>query len=73
MKITPQQCRMARAALQIGVRALADKAKVSPGTVSRFEAGQGEAITATVAAIRRALEAEGIIFTENGVETTPRA
>lgn len=60
------QCRMARAALQLGVRELAIAADVSPTTVTRFE--QGEALyPRTVEAIRRALEAAGVEFiAENG-------
>src|SRR5438270_501403 len=34
------QCRMARAALQIGIRDIAKMAKVAPGTISRLEAGE---------------------------------
>jgi transcriptional regulator with XRE-family HTH domain len=57
---------MARAALQIGVRDLADMAKVSPSTVARFEAGE-ELKERTVEAMRAALESAGIEFiAENG-------
>jgi transcriptional regulator with XRE-family HTH domain len=56
------QCRMARAALQLGVRELAAKAKVSPATIVRFEAS-GELRERTVDAIRAALEAAGVEFT----------
>nr|WP_206605818.1 helix-turn-helix transcriptional regulator [Rhodoblastus sphagnicola] len=60
------QCRMARAALQIGVRELAEAAKVSPSTVARLEAGE-ELKPRTVDAIRAALEATGVEFIpENG-------
>jgi transcriptional regulator with XRE-family HTH domain len=60
------QCRMARSALGIGVRELASLAQVSPTTVSRIEAGD-ELKPRTVAAIRQALEAAGVIFIdENG-------
>ena len=64
--ITPAQCRMARAALELGVRDLATAAKVSTNTITRFEGG--EALRGrTVAAIRAALEAAGIAFiAENG-------
>ena len=55
------QCRMARAALQIGVRELAAMAKVAPGTITRLEAGD-ELKERTVEAIQRALEAAGIEF-----------
>jgi hypothetical protein len=56
------QCRMARAALQLGVRELAAKAKVSPATIVRFEASE-ELRERTVDAIRTALEAAGVEFT----------
>ena len=62
----PSQCRMARAALQIGVRDLANMAKVSPSTVARFEAGE-ELKERTVEAMRAALESAGVEFiAENG-------
>lgn len=57
------QCRMARSALQLGVRELADAAQVSPTTIVRFEGGT-EIKPRTVAAIRGALEAAGVIFVE---------
>ncbi len=60
------QCKMARVALGIGVRELAELAQVAPATVSRLEAGE-ELKPRTVAAIRTALEAAGVIFVdENG-------
>jgi transcriptional regulator with XRE-family HTH domain len=54
---------MARAALQLGVRDLAEAAGVSPTTVTRLE--RGDALyERTVAAIRAALEAAGVEFIE---------
>lgn len=59
--MTPAQCRMARAALNIGVRELAEAAKVSTNTVTRLEAG--EALKPrTIEAMQRALEAAGVEF-----------
>lgn len=60
------QCRMARAALRLGVRELAETARVSPTTVSKLE--RGEALhPRTVEAIRAVLEAAGVEFIpENG-------
>lgn len=55
------QCKMARAALGFGVRDLAQKAEVSPNTVARLERGE-ELRPGTVAAIRAALEAAGVVF-----------
>jgi transcriptional regulator with XRE-family HTH domain len=60
------QCKMARAALGIGVRELADKAKVSPDTIARLERGE-ELRERSIDAIRAALEAAGVVFIpENG-------
>jgi transcriptional regulator with XRE-family HTH domain len=53
---------MARAALGLGVRELAVAAKVSTDTVARFERGD-ELKERTVDAIRQALEAAGVEFT----------
>ena len=65
--ITPAQCRMARAALEIGVRDLAKLAGVSAMTVTRFENGHSQGYPETLEAIRAALEAAGVIFVaENG-------
>lgn len=62
----PVQCKMARVALGLGVRELAEIAQVAPATVSRLEAGE-ELKPRTVAAIRAALEAAGVEFIpENG-------
>lgn len=60
------QCRMARAALGLGVRDLAAAAEVSPTTITRLE--RGEALfPRTVQSIRAALEAAGVEFiAENG-------
>jgi transcriptional regulator with XRE-family HTH domain len=64
--IDATQCKMARAALGLGVRELAAVAKVSPDTVARFERGE-ELRERTVDALRGALEAAGAEFiSENG-------
>lgn len=55
------QCRMARAALQIGVRDLAEAANVSPTTITKLERGE-TLYPRTVESIRTALEAAGVIF-----------
>lgn len=60
------QCRMARAALGLGVRELAKMADVSPNTVARLERGE-DMRESTVDTIRAALEAAGVDFiAENG-------
>ncbi|WP_208647050.1 helix-turn-helix domain-containing protein [Mesorhizobium kowhaii] len=60
------QCKMARAAIGLGVRELALKADVSPNTIARLE--RGEAMReSTVEAVQRALETAGVEFIpENG-------
>jgi transcriptional regulator with XRE-family HTH domain len=62
MIFLPVQCRMARAALGLGVRELAAAAKVSIDTVARFERGD-ELKERTIDALQRALEAAGVEFT----------
>lgn len=58
---------MARAAVDWGVRDLAREARVGVATVTRFENGQVIPNPSTLAAIRTALEAAGVIFIqENG-------
>ena len=60
------QCKMARAALGLGVRELADMAKVSPDTIARLERGDSLR-ERTVADIRATLETAGVEFIpENG-------
>lgn len=64
---------MARAAIRLGVREVAAAAKVSPATLTRVESGQ-PANASTLAAIRAALEAFGIEFTNGeapGVRLKP--
>lgn len=64
--MNPTQCKMARAALQIGVRELGKAAGVAPLTVSRFENSTGQSIRASAleaqAKMQRALEAAGVTF-----------
>jgi transcriptional regulator with XRE-family HTH domain len=62
MTLLPVQCKMARAALNLGVRDLAASAKVSPDTVARFERGE-PLRERTVDALRAALESAGVEFT----------
>lgn len=60
--MTPAQCRMARAALQLGVRELATAAAVSPTTITRLERGES-LYGRTIDTIRTTLEAAGVEFT----------
>ena len=60
------QCKMARVALGVAVRDLAEMAKVSPDTIARLERGE-PLRERTVDAIRSALETAGVEFIpENG-------
>jgi transcriptional regulator with XRE-family HTH domain len=60
------QCKMARVATGLGLRDLAEKAGVSPNTISRLERGE-YLKPATVTTIKNALEAAGVEFIpENG-------
>ena len=64
--MTPVQMKMARAALGLGVRELAEKAGVAANTVTRIENGS-DAKQSTIAALRAALEKAGVEFiAENG-------
>jgi transcriptional regulator with XRE-family HTH domain len=71
LRISPIQSKMARAALDWGVRDLARAAQVSTDTVSRLE--RGEVLKErTVNAIRRALEDAGVAFlAREGVRLQP--
>jgi len=57
---------MARAALKIGVRELAEMAGVNPGTVSRYETGKGGMQATNLDAVQKALEAAGVVFVDDG-------
>lgn len=66
------QARAARAMLKLGVRDVAELAKVTPNTVSRVEqddTGPRGPQPVTVDAIRRVYEERGIIFLEEGEVT----
>ncbi len=62
--LTAVQIRMARAALGLGIRELAELADCAPSTVLRFEGGKGGMQTGTLSRIQKALEKEGVMFIE---------
>lgn len=64
-EISPEQCRMARAALKWNTKELAKKAGIGLNTVNRFEGGTvpKEDILKT---IRDTFEKQGIKFTDKG-------
>jgi transcriptional regulator with XRE-family HTH domain len=71
--MTPEQCRMARGALNLTVRALAAKAGVGVNTVTRLENG-AETLASTVMKLQHAFEAAGVEFTNGeapGVKLRP--
>jgi len=66
MPITADQCRAARAIVNMDQNALAAAASVSRGVIIDFETGKRTPGTNNLAAIRRALEAAGVEFTNGG-------
>lgn len=60
--ILPAQIRMARAALGISVRALAERSGVADSTIHRFESNKGGMQTGTLDRIQAALEEDGVLF-----------
>lgn len=59
---TPEQIRMARAAIGMSVRALAGHSGVADSTIHRYETNRGGMQTATLGRLRAALEDLGVIF-----------
>jgi len=53
---------MARAALKMSVRQLAEKAGVADSTILRFESGRGAILATNLARLQTALEDDGVIF-----------
>jgi transcriptional regulator with XRE-family HTH domain len=53
---------MARAALGISVRELAEKSGIADSTILRFETGKGGILAANLSRIQLTLEEGGIIF-----------
>ncbi|MCB1468190.1 MAG: MarR family transcriptional regulator [Rhizobiaceae bacterium] len=66
-QISPSQCRMARAGLDLSVRDLARLAQVSGLTVTRFENGSG-CSDEVIDTLTRILEAAGVEFIEENGE-----
>jgi len=55
------QCRMARAALELGIRETAARAQVAASTLQRIERGEDVTVS-RLTAVREALEAAGATF-----------
>lgn len=65
--VTSAQVRMARSALRIGVRELAEMANVTTATITRYENERGGLQAETRDKIQKALQQAGIEFiAENG-------
>ena len=62
-EIRPEQCRAARGLLDWSRDQLAERCEVTKRTILRFEGGEPGTRTSTLAAIRAALEAAGVEFT----------
>lgn len=62
--MAPEQCRAARAWLDWSQDDLATAASVSHSTIRDFEKGKRAPISATLAAMKAALERQGIVFVE---------
>lgn len=63
------QARAARAILKLGVREVAELARVTPNTVSRVEQddiGPRGPLPVTIEAIKRVYEERGIVFFDDG-------
>lgn len=63
--MTPTQCKMARVAAGLSQEKLAEKARVSVPSIADYESGRTTPRRSTLHMIRMALEASGVIFTEN--------
>lgn len=60
--ITPLQLKLARTAVGLGVRELAEKASVAPSTVQRYESGRGGMQSRTLDKVQQTLEDAGVVF-----------
>lgn len=65
--MSPEQCRAARGWLDLSQDELAKAASVSLSTVRDFEKGRRVPIANNLSAMKRAMEASGINFPENGI------
>ncbi|MBR2656308.1 MAG: helix-turn-helix transcriptional regulator [Loktanella sp.] len=59
------QARLARAAVQMGVREIGALAGINPNTISRIENGADPKLS-TVVALRKAYESLGVVFLDDG-------
>jgi transcriptional regulator with XRE-family HTH domain len=71
--LTVMQSKMARAALGWSMKDLAERSGVSANTIDRFENGRAAPIPANLKALRRAFEAAGVKFNDQGGVDPPEA
>lgn len=64
--LTPEQCRMARAALNLKPKQLSELASVGLNTVIRFETSSTAPHKKTGEKLRTTFENEGVRFTDDG-------
>lgn len=62
--LEPIQVKLARVALGLGVRELAEEAGIAPSTITRFESGKGGMQARTLDKIQRVLERGGVVFVD---------
>lgn len=62
--LEPIQVKLARVALGLGVRELAEAAAIAPSTITRFESGKGGMQARTLDKIQRVLERGGVMFVD---------
>ena len=68
MSLTAEQCRAARALIDMTQQQLADESRVSLRTIAYFENGSREPVTDTLIALRHALERAGVVFIDDDDE-----
>jgi predicted transcriptional regulator len=64
--MSPEQCRAARAWLDISQKELADAAEVATSTIKDFESGRRTPMAKNLGAIRVYLETRGVRFVVDG-------
>ena len=64
--MTPEQCRAGRAIAGMSQQDLADAAEVAKATIANFETGNRKPYKRTITALQAAIEARGVIFTDDG-------
>lgn len=69
--LNPVQVRMARAALNLSVKALAKLTGLGTSTIQRFETGSGEILASNLLKMQTVLEDAGVIFIHGDSATGP--